>query len=529
MAQHYLFILMSFFVSCKNDLPKQIAISKPVIVVLDTAKNRNSIAIDTAQIHKYKSELLNSFYAAKDNKTFWLSAEQRKTLISILKKSDKEGLNPNDYEVKKLSEFQEKEKELSELEWITYDLTLTNSFQKYIAHLSNGKLNPREIYTDWDLKENQIDINETINSIQKSDSLIEKTELLKPNNIVYKELKKALEIIDDLPKDEFKIIETTKKKFIPKDSNAVLIPVKKRLIYWNDLSPKDSLTKIYDKETVEAVKLFQTRHGLASDGVIGISTITALNFSKTQRKQQIIANLERWKWFPRELGNHYIIVNIPDYHLNVVKNNDTILEKRIVVGTAKRKTPILTSTFSNIVLNPTWTVPPTILKEDLVPSASKNRNYFASRQIVIYDFNQNIINPLNWDPEKAAKYKYVQNSGYNNSLGTVKFNFPNRHSVYLHDTNHRDFFVKNYRSLSSGCVRVENPLPLAVYMLNDDKKWSLEKVNEVVKTKKLTSIALKEKINIHQFYWTAWSKKNKLIFRDDIYTLDADLYTKLGN
>jgi len=216
--------------------------------------------------------------------------------------------------------------------------------------------------------------------------------------------------------------------------------------------------------------------------------------------------------------------------LRIVKDGDTIERKRVVVGKDKRKTPILSSTFSNIVFNPTWTVPPTILKEDLTPSATSDRSYFAARDITIYDYKGNVVSPEKWNPEKAKGYRYVQAPGHGNSLGNVKFNFPNHYTVYLHDTNHRDYFGRNYRSLSSGCVRVENPLLLAAYMLDDGKNWSLEKIDELIASKKTTSINLKQKIKLHQLYWTAsLTDKGELDFRADIYNLDRDLYKKLRN
>jgi murein L,D-transpeptidase YcbB/YkuD len=139
------------------------------------------------------------------------------------------------------------------------------------------------------------------------------------------------------------------------------------------------------------------------------------------------------------------------------------------------------------------------------------------------------VSANNWKLSNAKGYRYVQTPGTFNSLGMVKFSFPNRFSVYLHDTNHRDFFGKQKRSLSSGCVRVQNPLELAEYLLNDEDNWKLEKITEVLKSDKTKYIKIKNEVGVHILYWTAWSEKNTLIFRDDIYNLDADLYRKLGN
>jgi murein L,D-transpeptidase YcbB/YkuD len=527
MNKFLLFLLVFIVFSCGKETKKKpltpVSVAIPVILVEGKA-----VAIDTVLLNSYGSKILKEFYLSSGFKSVWQSNKDRKIILKQLLNSDEEGLIPDDYYVHKLQKFEKKYASLDDKNRGSYDVLLTHSFQKYISHLSNGKLNPKNFYKDWDLKENAIDINQTIAVMLKSDSLQYKVEQLKPNHIVYKSLKKALKIINSFPKDDFKAIGITN-KIVLNDTNPSVIDIKKRLIYWKDMSSKDSLSTIYDSETNEAMRKFQTRHGLAADGVIGKGTIAALNFSKRKRKEQILANLERWKWFPKDMGKEYMIVNIPDYKLVLVKDNDTMRTHKVIVGRDKRPTPVLSSRLSNIVLNPTWTVPPTILREDVIPSISRNRNYLAQSNIKVYDSNGIEVSANDWKLSNAKGYRYVQTPGTFNSLGMVKFSFPNRFSVYLHDTNHRDFFGKQKRSLSSGCVRVQNPLELAEYLLNDEDNWKLEKITEVLKSDKTKYIKIKNEVGVHILYWTAWSEKNTLIFRDDIYNLDADLYRKLGN
>ena len=183
--------------------------------------------------------------------------------------------------------------------------------------------------------------------------------------------------------------------------------------------------------------------------------------------------------------------------------------------------------FSNVYSLIYHVYPPTIVKEDLTPAATKSRGYFAASRITIKDSKGNNVDPKDWKPENAGNYRYIQSSGYDNSLGLVKFNFHNRFSVYLHDTNHRDFFDKQKRSLSSGCVRVENPLKLAEYLLDDATNYNFEKITKILQSEKTKNIKIKKNVQIHILYWTAWSENNKLIFRDDFYNLDAVLYQKL--
>ena len=528
MKNHFLLIVFFLFVNCKNETSKFVLEPKSVSDTSEISNTKAAIAIDLVQLESFHSKILTNFYNTNSNKSVWTTSEKRKIILEFLNKSDEEGLNPLDYSVNKLNAFESKYDSLSDNECAEYDVLLTYNLQKYISHLTNGRLNPKKLYKNWDLKENKIDLQETVSELLKTDSLSFKLEQLKPNFIVYKRLKKALKIINSFPNDDIKKIEI-KGKLVQNDSNSKIVEVKKRLVYWKDLQLKDSLSVIYDSITVIAMKKFQKRHGLAADGIIGKGTIMALNFTKKDRKEQILANLERWKWYPKNMGNEFIIINIPEYRLTLIKNKDTLRVHKVIVGRAKRKTPVLSSKLTQAIFNPTWTVPPTILREDVIPAISKNRSYLAKTNIRLIDKNGNVVSARNWNLSDARSFRYVQIPGKFNSLGMVKLMFPNRFSVYLHDTNHRDFFEKNERSLSSGCVRVDNPLELTEYLLNDKENWNLEKITETLQNEKTKYVSIKKEVLFHLLYWTAWSEKNTLIFRDDIYNLDADLYQKLGN
>ncbi len=528
MKQTYFILFLVFFINCKKGTSDINANTKPTVQTVRITKEGKKITIDTLLISKFGNKNLMLFYKKYSLETVWQSKENRKMVLAELAKSNVEGLNPADFAVTKLSEYEKNIKDLDDNELVNYDLLLTNSLQSYINQISKGKLNPRKIYPDWDLKEKEIDVNAILFDAFENNTFAENLEKIKSTQLVYLELKNALRIIDKLPEDKFKPINLAPKAKIKFDEpNAIIIPIKERLIYWNDLAKNDSLTKNYDKETQQAIKNFQERHGLSPDGIIGQGTITALNINKSVRREQIIANLERWRWFPNDFGKHYTIVNIPDYSLNVVKEGDTVQSYKVIVGKKERRSPVLMSKLSTVVFNPTWTVPPTIIKEDLVPDATKSRSYFAKMHIKIFDYKKREISPNNWTPETANKYDYVQDPGTFNSLGMMKILFPNRFSVYLHDTNHKDGFSRSFRSLSSGCTRTERPLELAEYVLNDTTHWNAEKIKKTIKDAKTLNIPIKQEILHYQLYFTAWSKKNHLVFRDDVYNLDADLYCRL--
>jgi murein L,D-transpeptidase YcbB/YkuD len=528
MNKLYFFLVICIFIGCKKDTPKIAPLTKktaPAIILTDERK----VQIDTALIGTFKSETLKQFYNSSENKTVWGNLKKRTYVLEQLSKAEELGLDPEDYKASTLKKFESKVSTLNDSDLATYDILLTYNFEQYLNHLYKGKLDPKKLYTDWDLEEKTFDVNTILIKAFNKNKLDSIVEGVQSKSDIYKELLKALQVINDFPDDsELKNIEALSKITLH-DTNAALINIKKRLLYWKDMSGKDSLTNIYDQKTFESVKKFQERHGLASDGVIGVGTVYALNYSKEKRKQQIIANLERWRWYTNDFAENYFIINIPDFSLNVVESKDTTVARNVVVGTSKRKTPIITSMLKTVVFNPTWTVPPTILKEDVVPAMKRNRNYLANKNISIYDSAGNVVEPGNWNENKPGNYRYVQSPGYNNALGLVKILFPNHHSVYLHDTNHRNNFGRNNRSLSSGCVRVENPLELAQHILDDSEQWSKDRIDTIIASKKTTSIKITKKYALYQWYWTAWSKKNQLIFRADIYNLDSDLYAKLRN
>lgn len=528
MKHWFLFAILILIFGCKKESKPKVVPKKPEITLAPVYFKNNGIKIDTLFLLKFNSKALFNLYQSFHFETVWQSAQKRNLLLDVVKKSEEEGLNPIDFNLGKLYYFEKNYDKLSNKNKILYDILLTKTFRKYISQLTNGRLNPKALYKNWDLKPNKMIANALLIRSIKTDSMATLLENAKPNHLVYQQLKNALLLIDVYPNDTLKNIEF-KEKIVLNDTNTSIVWVKRKLMYWKDLVAKDSLNTIYDKTTFRAVIHFQKRHGIIADGIIGQSTIAALNYSKTQRKQQIIANLERWKWFPNDGGNQYLIINIPDYKLTYVKKNDTLATQKVIVGSEKRRTPVLSSMLRAAVFNPTWTVPPTILNEDVIPATTKDFGYLKSKNITVYDNKGKEVGASKWQLANAKKYRYVQSPGSFNSLGMVKLIFPNRFSVYLHDTNHRGFFDKTNRSLSSGCVRVQNILKLTESLLDDSDNYSEEKIAAILKTAKSKSIPINQKIEIHLLYWTAWSEGNTLIFRNDIYNLDADLYTKLRN
>lgn len=517
-----IFFMIAFLHSCKE----KIAPTKTSNFIVD----QDSInQIIKPEFLEKENDAIRELYASFENKIIWNDEKNRRTLIDFIRKCDEDGLFPEDYHLKEIEAYEKNRSGLNYSDFQNFDLLLSNGFKNLADHLHKGKLNPRDLYNDWDLPyKSPIKINRIIEAIQNNkinDLLIDVSIKSKP----YLDLKEGLKSILKKPDYNFPktVVDT---KIVANDSSKTIQIIKQKLIYWNDLNTNNG-TAIYDAETIKAIKKFQQRNGLSTDGVIGKGTADALNYSKNKRIEQLKVNLERWKWFPEDFGENYILINIPEYKLSFVFENETLETKRIVVGKPSRKTPILTSKISNLVFNPTWTVPPTILKEDLVPSATKNSNYFTRNRITILNGKKDTIQPKDWKAKDYKRYIYVQRPGYDNSLGLVKFNFPNKYMVYLHDTNHREYFSRSYRALSSGCVRIEEPLLFAktILMKDNEEMWKESEIDSIIKRAITKFIPVKINVKVFQLYYTSWVEEKQLVFCPDVYKLDEELYENLRN
>lgn len=521
-------VILFFFLlpSCKNTTGSK---ENSAVTAVNTAQLKNTSHTIDSLLLREKPYPLKTFYRTNKFTTVWTNETDRKSLHKSIEDAVLDGLLPSDYNIKALLKF-ENSKTITKEECIAYDVLMTESFRKLANHLFKGKVKASGLYHDWALAPKSLNANTLLTEALSHHDIPEVLDRCRPKHPVYAGLRKSLQYLNELPDDDSlsKITITSPLKL--KDSGTVVLGIKKRLAYWKDLAPKYAENNIYDSNTVKALKHFQQRHGIYPDGNLNNRTVAALNTSKAKRIEQVVTNLERWRWFAYDFGERAIVINIPNYSMDIIENAvDTVETYRVVVGKPERRTPVLYSMLNFLVINPTWTVPPTILKEDLTPSATKDRSYFASHNMKIFYGRDTIeTTPEDWIPEKADHYRYVQGPGVNNSLGLVKFNFRNSYSVYLHDTNHRELFSRGQRALSSGCVRVQNPLKLAGYVLDkEDTGWTEEKLKELIDLGKTENVGLKKGTHVHQLYWTAWMDKDGLQFRNDIYNLDKVLYNKL--
>ncbi len=475
---------------------------------------------------KNKDSVL-AFYELCNGKAAWETIENRNTLYTAIKMAEKQGLNPSDYNLTKIEDIISSDP-FSTNNNAAIDLLLTDTYLTYSYHLANGKINPKKLYDDWKLDSNVFEFNSILCNSINNNTLSKSFNKYTPQHKIYNQLSKQLLISKALVNsDSLRTIIEHGSKIRPNKSNKRIINIRKRL---NELGYlKDSLvtqSEVLDTLLQESVREFQTAKKLKTDAIIGLGTIDALNESYQDQYNSVLANLERWRWFPRNLGEDYILVNVADFKLKHITKKDTT-QYTIIVGKTARKTPVFSSQISHLDFNPKWFIPPTIKKEDIIPAATKDIEYLRRKNISVFHKGKKmILDSINWNSSAPSSYSYVQSSGNSNALGRVKIIFPNKFSVYLHDTPSKSLFKKNYRARSSGCIRVQNVFSLAGEILN----MSDDKITSLVDSKKTKRIHVKDTIKVHSFYWSVvFNNNEEPLFLNDVYKLDKELAQKLAN
>ena len=468
---------------------------------------------------------LPQFYINRQFKKVWDESKAGE-LIGILEKATDEGLTPNDYHFETLKSFSSSNRD--DMEQAEYDLLLTDAFLLYASHFLNGKVNPETVDSEWQAIRREGDAKAYLDSALVKNTVKETLKALAPDLSAYRGLKNALAEYRAIQRKEgWKEIpsgETLK----PGMADSVRIPLLiDRLKISLDLKSTIEDPFTYSDQVAEAVKIYQIRNGLEADGNLGKLTTASLNVPVEERINQIIINMERYRWAAENMGDHYVMVNIADFKMQVYKEGKKTFEEKVIVGKPFRKTPVFSSKMTYMVLNPTWTVPPTILFNDILPEAKKNPAYLVNKNIKVLQgqgSSATVVDPysVNWSDLSKRNFPYTlrQDPGPTNALGVVKFMFPNKYNVYIHDTPSRELFNKTDRAFSSGCIRLNNPLKFAYYLTKDKPGWTEETIQKRIDDKKEQSILLDKPLSVHILYLTAWVTEGKVHFRTDLYDRD---------
>jgi murein L,D-transpeptidase YcbB/YkuD len=474
----------------------------------------------------------------------WLDGWQLKpgsfTLLENLRNAGAHGLCGDDYLLVQLEgliglhkDFARKNLPLAPQNRAVLDLFLSQAFLTFASHMVEGQVDPRLAHVDWRARQRKVHLLKLLEYALDNDRMPQVLEGLYPPHEEYRNLVAALALYQKLSALGGWPVIPSGPTIRPGDRNHRVRLLKELLQTTGDLTQVTEAGPLYDQETVAAVMKFQARHGLVDDGVIGSKTLIALNVPVEERIRQIELNLERWRWMPKSFGKRHLRVNVADFSLVVVEDGETVLKMPVIVGTQYRKTPVFSAQMSYLEFAPYWTVPPTILREDKLPIIKQNWRYLEEKhfRIVSRSDAETFIDPedVDWQNTDVENFPGLlrMEPGPWNPLGRVKFMFPNRFNVYLHDTNESYLFDNNVRSFSSGCIRVKRPDELAYYLLQEE--LGAARIEELLTASEPEQVPIKP-IPVHIQYWTAWVDQEGLVnFRPDVYFRDLDLEVALKN
>lgn len=511
------------------------------------------VGIINAKQHPYlisanfanRSGDLDALYQLSNYELLWLGNDNTESniqaLLTVLENAATNGLNPANYDTEILQQKLPSALNNSNTvkEQAQYDTALSLSLLRFLHDLHYGRVNPQGINFNLKLREKKLlDLPLLIKTSLAQASVGQLPDQVEPKLKQYQQLKSALttyrQLADRIPPLQLTFSHPIK----PGETLAQADELTQFLIQTGDLPEQQEHGKTpsnhYLEKLVAAVKKFQHRHGLAADGVIGKSTVVELNTPIAHRVTQIELAMERLRWLPELSSGPSIIVNIPAFQLlafdNINASQPEVTSMKVVVGKAlKNQTPILMADMTYIDFMPYWNVPYNIVKEEIIPKLLQNPGFLNKENMELVSssgvtgFSEATIGQL-----KQGTVRIRQRPGKKNALGRVKFLFPNKDDVYMHDTPANALFSRTRRDFSHGCVRVENPQELAEFVLKDQKGWDQDAIKEAMKSAKMERVMLKNPIPVLFFYVTAFfDQQNQLVFYPDIYGHDAVLLEAL--
>jgi L,D-transpeptidase YcbB len=491
--------------------------------------------------------LMETFYQDRDYELAWFEQNQllpqAEKLMQAIDRAHKEGLDPHDYQGKDLRAMyqdfdrmplsegrkQQKQQEL--------DFSLTASYFNYASDFYKGAIDPHSTAAiEWQVKRNKVKLNKALETILRERDSSHPFYEFEAFHEGYIKLREALVQYRKLqeqggwPKVEAEGLVQLN------DTAEVVFALRKRLLPEQRVDERDSAFYIFDQKLEQAVIRFQRQHGLEVDGIVGPATYQALNVSVDERIDQIVLNMERWRWLPKRLvpegkPNRYVLVNIPAFKVYVMEDGKEALRMRAVVGETMHTTPVFSHQIQYLVFAPYWNVPNSIVERDIKPRLQKNRNWLSTQNMeLVTEFGNNArrvpVSRVNWNTMTRENFQYRvrQKPGPKNSLGKVKFMFPNEYAVYLHDTPYDQLFNEADRDFSNGCVRVEKPLELAEFLLQDTPGWDRNRIRRAMNGSEELYVNLQEEVPVYLVYFTTWVEDDGTVhFRDDIYGHDKAL------
>ena len=486
-------------------------------------------------------KLTREFYEKRSHAPAWIEdakpRRQMTELVAALRNAEEHGLDPELYNVTlleaRLAEASKgflSKKGFDPKEAGAMDAWLTYLYMKYSSDLADGISDLAHADPAWKIKPERYNPLEHLETALEQNRVAASVSELASDEPQYHALKKTLaEYREQAKRGGWpRLPESLRLKPGQRSPHVVLLA--KRLAASGDYTARiRGEAGEYGPQLQEAVRRFQRRHGLADNGIVNTAVIAALNVPIEERMREIALNMERWRWLPRDLGDRYILVNIPEYRLEVWEHDRVPLTMRVVVGKADTPTPIFSDTMTHVVFSPYWNVPPDIAQGETLPAVLQDPEFLARQNMEVLDKDGRVLDLNEVDLSDPTAYRFRQRPGGGNALGYVKFMFPNQYNVYLHDTPTDSLFARASRSFSHGCVRVEQPEALARYVLSDQPEWTPERIREAMHAGEERHVKLTRPVPVYLGYWTARVSADGLVqFRDDIYDIDGRQSTTLA-
>ena len=502
----------------------------------------SGVPVEIEGEYVFSKTVLPEFYENRDFMPAWDDYDVLMDVIGSLEKSYEDGLNPADYHADVLQKIVARiELKLGEddfdYDWVAeFDMMVTDALLLYAYHLIEGKVDPVNLDPNWNysfrevLPEAPYNLERAIESGEISIAL----DQIRPEMPGYRLLMEHLahyRVVDENG-GWGRISQGGAIK--PGESDSRIPDIRQRFLMSGYLSTDTNLQSVlYDEKLEKDVINFQKLHALSTDGVIGKGTIEALNVSVEDRIGMLRVNMERIRWIAGNLSEHYIVVNIAAFKAYYIIGDEFIFTTNVQVGKTYHKTPVFKERLRYVEFNPTWTVPVSITRNEMIPKMKKDPSYLDSRNFEILDGAGNIVPNSSIDYENLSvdnfPYTIRQKPGPGNALGEVKFIFPNKFSVYLHDTPSKSLFGREERTFSHGCIRTQNPLDLAEVIL-DGSEWDREKIYKTIQSRKTMRVFPDNKIDVLLLYWTAGYYDGEGVgFFKDVYGRDQKVLKQLNS
>ncbi|MGM0758517.1 MAG: L,D-transpeptidase family protein [Thermodesulfobacteriota bacterium] len=470
----------------------------------------------------------------------WASAQ---SMLVCIRDSVRQAMNPADYHLHVLDDlltgFKQDWPILDPREVADADILLTDAFLTLAGHLRAGRVNPETLHSSWVADVHAPDFRASLKRGLAKKSLCRELYNHLPPHTGYNKLRRAWESYAQIARFGGWPRVPAGEKLEPGDEDERVLALGLHLAVTGDL-PLDRRTVVnrsFTSGLEEAVRKFQDRHGLRVDGIVGPNTLAALNVSAKDRARQLAVNLERWRWVPRHFGTPHVRVNVANFSLVMRRDDGSEIRQRVIVGKTARRTPVFSDRITYLVLNPAWNVPRSIMIKDILPKVIKDPSYLEKHSMTLlsgWGEEAREIDPqsIEWDSvlPRSFPYRLRQEPGPHNALGRIKFMFPNPFAVYVHDSPHKNLFERVTRDFSSGCIRVEHPLPLALALLEPEEDWDEKALRTALQSGRTRKIRLSRPVPVHLLYWTAWVDADREVnFREDIYHRDGKLRAALSN